>query len=159
MWEVDAMILALSAPEWFVLPVAWGESHGGNVNHWIFIKQCYQIVFESIVPPNDVNKMFQDAESEEYSTLPYITAHPWSQWSCHGESSKRERTVPKTSMMTTGISCQSHHCHPRHKDRNGQTEMLCYLFANSIACDVVIYVLNWESREKDKNTQTTDNSQ
>ena len=37
------------------------------------------------------------------------------------------------------ISCQSHHCHPRHKDRNGQTEMLCYLFANSIACDVVIY--------------------
>ena len=63
---MNHLFFSSGAPEWFVLPVAWWEVHGTDVNHWIFIKQCYQIVFEFIVAPNDVNKMFQDAEGEEY---------------------------------------------------------------------------------------------
>ena len=56
------------------------------------VKLCLPVnhLDESVIAPNDINKMFQYAEGEEYSSLPYITAHPRSQWSGHGKSTKRE---------------------------------------------------------------------
>ena len=42
------MTLALSAPEWFVLPVLW-KTHGSYINTWIFCKQRLEPCNKSIV--------------------------------------------------------------------------------------------------------------
>ena len=46
--HLEILTLALSAPEWFVLPVLW-KTHGGHVNRRVFIKQRLEPCNKSIV--------------------------------------------------------------------------------------------------------------
>ena len=74
------------APQWFVLPVAWWESHGTDVNHGKFCKECLQMFKHIVVGRHYVNKPLDYADIKIYSLGRYIGNYPsaiqpsWYHW-------------------------------------------------------------------------------
>ena len=125
-------------PQRFVLP-STGKAHSGCINGRIACKKGINLCLHIILRGNDVEEVFDDAETEIGFLLVDRNCYPWAGHASLSQNPQCKSAVPYTCMVSTIVSGDSDDCHPRVENGYSQRELLCYLLTNLVAPDVVVY--------------------